>query len=129
MSLARVFSGLFLSLLAAACASVAGTKTPAAEAAAHREAAPGKPAFLAADIAGKSGAELDALLGRPDLKRVEGAGEFRRYAFAECALIVILYPDDQGVARAGKLDAGALVSGAEKPDLDRCLAFGRATAP
>ncbi|MFZ5617293.1 MAG: hypothetical protein ACOZAA_08235 [Pseudomonadota bacterium] len=128
MSLARRLSGLFLSLLAAACASVAGTKDPAG-AITHREEAPGKPAFIAADIAGRAGPELDALLGRPDLKRVEGAGEFRRYTFAECALIVILYPDGTGVARAGKLDAGALVSGAEKPDLDRCLAFGKPNAP
>lgn len=87
---------------------------------------PEKPVFLMADIAGKEAADLDALLGAPDLARSEGAGEFRRYRLAECALLVILYPDEEGVKRAASVDTGALKSGEEKPDVDRCLAHGKA---
>lgn len=127
--MSRILGGLALSLVAAGCASVAETKDPVSGAAARREQAPGEPVFRAADIAGKAGPEIDALLGAPELTRVEGAGEFRRYMLAECALLIILYPDDNGVKRAARLDAGALTSGADKPDLDRCLALGKARAP
>lgn len=89
---------------------------------------PEKPVFRMADIAGKEAAEIDALLGAPDLTRSEGEGEFRRYALAECALLIVLYPDESGVKRAATLNAGALKSGAEKPDIDRCLARGKLKA-
>ncbi len=110
-------------LSAGACATT--TQPDAAAGAAARNAAPRAPVFLAADIAGKTGEEIDGTLGAPDLVRIEGAGEFRRYALADCSLIILLYPDDAGVKRARRLEAGALASGGEKPDLDRCLARGR----
>ena len=112
-------------LLAAGCAT-AGTSE---QSAAGAGGAPGAPAFRVADFDQKDGAALDALLGAPDLTRVEGAGEFRRYTLADCALIVILYPDDAGVKRAARLDAGALTSGGERPDLDACLARGKGAEP
>lgn len=84
-----------------------------------------KPAYRLSDVAGKQAADLDALLGAPDLTRNEGSGEFRRYSLASCALIIILYPDESGVKRAASVNAGALKSGDEKPDLDLCLAEGR----
>ena len=86
--------------------------------------APSAPRFLAADLKRMSAAELDETLGAPALTRVEGAGEFRRYMLDECALLVILYPDEKGERRVARLDAGALVSGAGTPDLDACLAAG-----
>ncbi|MCB2112200.1 MAG: hypothetical protein R3C42_02055 [Parvularculaceae bacterium] len=108
--------------LSAACATTA----PMNAASRPETAGPVKPAYLAAEIAGKTGDEIDTALGAPDLIRVEGAGEFRRYGLAECALIIVLYPDESGVRRARHLEAGALKSGEAKPDLDRCLARGRA---
>ncbi|MEQ1932173.1 MAG: hypothetical protein ABL957_16795 [Parvularculaceae bacterium] len=84
-----------------------------------------EPIFLLTDIAGKEAADLDALLGEPEMTRSEGRGEFRRYGLASCALFVILYPDENGVKRAASVNAGALKSGEEKPDLDLCLAHGR----
>jgi len=118
----RRISALAAISLSAACATTAPAGSPGAAI----NAEPGDPAYLAADIAGKTSHEIDKALGAPDLVRVEGAGEFRRYALAECALIVLLYPDDAGVKRARHLDAGALKSGEEKPDLDVCLARGKA---
>ncbi len=114
-----------LGLAAAGCATasapVAGAKLPSR---AQRANAP--PAFVAGDLDGKTAGEIDKALGIPDLTRIEGAGEFRRYALDQCALIVILYPDEKGERRVTRLDTGALVSGEKAPGLDDCLAAGRA---
>lgn len=108
----------------AACATQGGARLDAAS---PDAAAP--PQFHAADIAGKTGEDLDRLLGAPALTRVEGAGEFRRYALTDCALLVVLYPDDKGEKRAASLSAGALKSGDAAPDLDLCLARGKQATP
>lgn len=112
------------SLALAACAAASGA-TQGLPAPGGENAFPEKPVFREADIAGKEAADLDALLGAPDLTRSEGAGEFRRYRLADCALLVILYPDEKGVKRAASVDAGALRAGEGKPDVDLCLARGK----
>lgn len=115
-----IFAGSFA---LAACTATGGGGAPSLGGA---DAFPAKPAIRLSDIAGKEAAELDKLLGSPDLTRSEGKGEFRRYTLSTCALLVILYPDEQGASRAASVDAGALKSGEEKPDLDLCLARGKA---
>ena len=85
---------------------------------------PIEPAFTAADILGKGAQEVDSVLGAPALARREGAGEYRRYDLARCALIAILYPDENGVVAVRRLDSAAKRSGVDKPDLDDCLAGG-----
>ncbi len=110
------------SLAAGACATTATAPDSAPRA--QGKKTPAAPAFLAADLQAMSIAELDAALGAPALTRVEGAGEFRRYTLAECALMIILYPDEKGERRVARLDAGALVSGVAPPDLGQCLAVG-----
>lgn len=121
-------SPAFILLAAAAAATgCATTATPAGDAPAAARKAPADPQFLAADLEKMSAADLDKALGAPALTRVEGTGEFRRYMLDECALMVILYPDDKGERRVARLDAGALVSGAAAPDLDACLAAGKAS--
>lgn len=109
-------------VLAAGCATTQGE----APGAASGERLPAKPAFRQSDIAGKDAATLDGLLGAPALVRKEGEGEFRRYAFKACSLIVILYPDEKGALAARSIDAAAKVSGQARPDLDHCLASGLA---
>ena len=111
-------------LALAACA----TTSPLAPARDEAGIAPKPPVWLISDISGKSAAALDESLGEPDLVRVEGAGEFRRYRLAACSLIVILYPDETGVKHAQGLDASALESGDDKPDLEECLAAGKPAA-
>jgi hypothetical protein len=120
----RAATIIFAIMLAAGCATTG--EEPAVAAA--REKPPAKPAFRQSDIAGKDAAALDRLLGAPALIRKEGAGEFRRYAFKSCSLIVILYPDDKGALAAQKVDAAAKVAGEPRPDLDLCLAKGLAAA-
>ena len=119
-------SALLVLLLAAASAAGCATTpaTPAGDGPSARRA-PSATQFLAADLQKMTAADLDRTLGRPALTRVEGTGEFRRYMLSECALMVILYPDENGERRVARLDAGALVSGDEAPDLDACLAAGK----
>jgi hypothetical protein len=125
MPMMRAAAFAFLVIAASGCAT-SGAPGPRPGPVTAGKPLPGKPAFRAEDIAGLTSAGLDALLGPADLTRIEGAGEFRRYTLAECALLIILYPDDKGEKRARQLDAGALTSGTEKPDLARCLAVGKA---
>lgn len=73
---------------------------------------------------GASPSDIDALLGPPALTRSEGEGEFRRYTLKQCELIIVLYPDDNGVRRAAHIDTAAQRSDAPKPDLSDCLAAG-----
>jgi len=109
-----------------ACLALGACATTKGGVATTRAPAPSKPVFTQADFIGLGAEALDERLGKPALVRREGAGEFRRYALADCALIVILYPNDQGSVAAAHLDAAAKSSGEEKPDLDRCLAKGLA---
>lgn len=119
-------AALVLVSLAAACATTGPAETATASKPAAKASAPAKPAFRQADILGRDAKSLDALLGAPALVRTEGAGEFRRYALAQCSLIVILYTNEQGQFSAGHLDAAAKLASEEKPDLDLCLAGGLA---
>ncbi len=122
MNSLKIASCSLAALALAACASKREAPLPIA---AEVEAvAPSAPVYVARDIMGAAPAAIDALLGAPALTRKEGAGEYRRYALSECMLIVILYPDEAGAARAAHLEATALSSGAEKPALDACLAAG-----
>lgn len=117
--------------LAAAALAASGCATsgekPASEPQARSASGstgPSRPVFRVRDVMGKSAEELDSQFGKPALVRREGPGEFRRYALKDCSLIVILYPDDKGEKTAGFVDSSARASGADKPDLDACLARG-----
>jgi len=107
---------------ATGCASLAGAPAKPETTA----SLPETPVFLQTDVLGLEAGALDTLLGPAVLTRREGSGEFRRYAFARCELIVILYPDDSGKAAVRRLDAAAKNSGEDKPGLDFCLAGGLA---
>ncbi|MEE2690330.1 MAG: hypothetical protein VX640_02205 [Pseudomonadota bacterium] len=121
----RHFRLSILSVAAAAvtgCASTGGAGEGATAPAAS--AAKLKPAFVKSELMGRDARALDELLGAPALVRREGEGEFRRYALADCALIVILYPNENGARAAAYLDSAATRSNEPKPNLDACLARG-----
>ncbi len=117
----RLFGASALATLITACASTGQDDPPAQEIAAVE---PPAPVYLADQVLGAAPADLDALFGAPALTRKEGQGEFRRYALETCSLIVILYPDESDEVRAAHIEATALTSGKDKPDLDACLAAG-----
>lgn len=119
------YPGKILSAAAVALASAACATAPAPEAApVAAPAAPAAPVYRLGDFLGAEPAALDALLGAPSLTRREGAGEYRRYPLSTCTLILILYPDDTGAPYVAHVDATAIQSGGEKPDLEKCLAAG-----
>ena len=78
------------------------------------------PGVAAAALMGADAARLDGLLGAPGLVRREGAGEYRRYDLPDCALIVILYPEDGAAPTVSHLEAAAK-RGAGAVDLESCL--------
>jgi len=108
-------------IMAAGCASLDREPSAAAAAKPLRLTAP---AYELSDVLGASAGDVDALLGPPALVRREGKGEYRRYGLKTCALIIILYPDETGAAKAAHVEATALTSDAEKPDPQACLAAG-----
>ncbi|MGE0409043.1 MAG: hypothetical protein AB7P23_07250 [Amphiplicatus sp.] len=122
MLMSRILCVLAPAFLLSACATTG--KAPSA--ATPETTMLARPAFTVKSLIGLDAAALDRRLGAPALVRREGAGEFRRYSLASCALIVILYPDEKGVQSAAHLDSAAMRSGEEKPDLNICLAKGLA---
>ena len=117
-SRSAIFAGL---LLASACASTG--QEPVLEAVTAAPV-PTEPAFVLDNIIDAEPSALDVLLGEQSFTRREGDGEFRRYSLSTCMLIIILYPDENGVQRAAFADAAPLDSEMEKPDLEACLAAG-----
>jgi len=105
-------------LMLAACAAAPVGEAPLVGAA----PTPLRAAINPNDILGKPPAAVDRLLGPPALTRREGPGEFRRYSLGECALLVIIYPNDRGEPRVAHLDAAAKSSSAAKPSVEECLA-------
>lgn len=112
-------TGLFA--LLAACASNEAADAPTLAAG---PPAPAAPVYSSVQIMGEPAGSVDDLLGPPGLTRREGDGEFRRYALKSCSLIIILYPDEFGAARVAHIEASALRSGDDKPDVEACLAAG-----
>ncbi len=112
--------------MTAACLALAGgcASLPLRDARPADLIEPPASTHLVEDILGATSAEIDGLLGVPALTRREGDGEFRRYTLSQCELIVVLYPNDQGVRRAAHIDTAAKHSGLEKPVLSDCLAAG-----
>jgi len=114
------FFALLPGVLAAACATT-GTTAPKSAGGAAKSSAP---VYQLADIQALSASEVDDVLGAPSLTRREGSGEYRRYTLSTCSLVVILYPDETGAQKVAHVDATALSSSQEKPDLESCLAAG-----
>ena len=124
MGMQRCAPALAAGLSLGACASDAGLKPEPVPAPVAETAVPAAPQFTRDQLAGADPDDLELLFDAPGLVRREGAGEFRRYGLANCSLIVILYPDETGDMRVDHIEAAALSSEDEKPDLDACLARG-----
>lgn len=113
-----------IAVIAGLSACVTTPTSPKSPGEAAAPSPPGGPAFTIDDIEGKAAAEIDRLLGTAALARVEGQGEFRRYNFAQCGVLVVLYPNDKSVLTVTHVEATARDSDASTPDLAACLAGG-----
>jgi len=108
-------------LLLGGCATTAETVVSSEK---SETLAASAPIFTFADIDEKQAVALDVLLGDADLVRVEEPGEFRRYDFKQCALLIVLYPEDGGL-KVNHVEAVNRETSDSAPDLDACLAAGR----
>lgn len=115
--------GLVITLITA-CASGPASEPAASAVIPTEKSEPIVPRFTRDQVSGADSGDLARLFNEPGLVRREGNGEFRRYGLADCSLLVILYPDDRGDMRVTHVEATALSSDDEKPDLDACLARG-----
>ena len=114
-----------LALLASACSTAAPSADNASLGGVETPPERTTPAFVIEDLEGKELGELDRLLGAASLVRSEGRGEFRRYAFDRCMLMIVAVPDDSGVKRVSSLYAGAKTSEDPKDvSVEECLFFG-----
>lgn len=87
---------------------------------------PSAPVYIPDDFLHVHEDIVDLLLGKPDLVRREGDGEFRRYAFRQCILVMILYPDPvTGIPVVTHMDSIAGEYGEPRPALEDCLAGGQ----
>lgn len=120
--LTKISTMLFAVAALSACATVPDVSSEASEEAVQ---APSAPVFVLKEIENRSLSEIEAVLGAPDLTRVEGEGAFHRYDLAACGVVIVFYPDSQGSRFAQHIEAVSSVAGEEAPDLDACLAAGR----
>jgi hypothetical protein len=86
-------------------------------------AAPSRAAQLLAS-AGRadaaSRAELDRVLGAPDIERREGAGVALTYRLENCALMLLLTADGRNEMRLAEAHPSARRAGEAAPSLEQC---------
>jgi hypothetical protein len=113
-------------VLMGACATTApAASTSATSTAAVAPAAPSRAAQLLASAGGAnaaSRADLDRVLGVPDIERREGAGVALTYRLASCALLLLLTADGRNEMRLAEAHASARRAGEQAPSLEQCAA-------
>ena len=118
-----VISAALLAL--GACATTTTASTSAAATTVVAPAAPSRAAQLLAS-AGRadapSRAELDRVLGAPDIERREGAGVALTYRLESCALLLLMTADARNEMRLAQAHASARRAGEAAPSLDQCAA-------
>jgi hypothetical protein len=96
-------------LALASCAQPGGGSLPGGAATlvapAPKQTAVLRPAPNPAGLLGKPAAVIEAALGTPAFKGRDGEAHIWRYSADKCNLLVILYEDDSGTAKAAHLDA------------------------
>lgn len=88
--------------------------------------APVRAPYVMADLIGMTERETEDIFGAPAVRRQEGLGVMRTYAFADCSLLLFLFEDTEGALTVQHADASARADGAARPDVDRCLATSSA---
>jgi hypothetical protein len=69
-----------------------------------------------------SRAELDRVLGAPDIERREGAGVALTYRLESCALLLLFTANNRNEMRLAEAHASARRAGEATPSLEQCAA-------
>ncbi|MEO1707968.1 MAG: hypothetical protein AAFR69_09575 [Pseudomonadota bacterium] len=84
--------------------------------------APVAPRLQPGDLVGADAQTADALLGAAPVGIIrEGSGEIKRYAGADCMLLVILYPDNRGNRTVQAVEGSAARTSAPPTNTQSCL--------
>lgn len=116
----------FVALLAlAACATTAPPPAPVSTVSQGQAAAPSRALRLLENAGGARAptqAEVERLLGAPDIARQDGAGAVLTYRYQQCALLLLFTADAQNALRLAQAHPGPRVTGAPAPSLAQCAA-------
>lgn len=128
ISLFAVLALLSACATAAPAAVSAPSATPAAPA-----AAPSSRAAQVLSLAGRPNAptqaEVERVLGRPDLARQDGAGAALTYRLDTCALLLLFTADAHNTMRLNEVHPSARHAGPEAPSVDQCATEAGARHP
>lgn len=112
-------------LVLAACATTAPPATSVTAPQDQPNAAPSRTLALlrAAGAANApTQAEIERLLGAPDIARQDGAGAALTYRYQQCALLLLFTADARNAMRLAQAHPGPRVTGAAEPNLAQCAA-------
>ena len=129
------FISLFTALaLVSACATAApvAVSAPSTTSAAPA-AAPSSRAAQALALAGRPNAptpaDIERVLGRPDVSRQDGAGAALTYRLDTCALLLLFTADAHNTMRLNEAHPSARHPGQEAPSVDQCATEAAARHP
>lgn len=118
-----------LAALAACATAPAAAPTPSTSEAQPQPAALSR-AFLLLRQAGQAEAptqaEVERVLGAPDLSRQDGAGAALTYRYEQCALLLLFTADGRNAMRLAEAHPGPRRTGAAAPSLELCAAEANA---
>lgn len=119
---------LALAVLLPACAS-APRAAPAASAPVVSSGNAGAIERVLRSAGGRDAASVEAVeraLGRPDVRRQDGAGAALTYRLDGCALLLMFAADSQNQLRLAEAHPGPRQAGSARPSLEQCAAAAAA---
>lgn len=111
-------------LAACATAPASAPQTPAAVSTPNA-AAPSRALLLLQAAGGAEAptqAQIESVLGAPDIMRQDGAGAALTYRYEQCALLLLFVADGRNTMRLAEANPGPRRSGAAAPSLAQCAA-------
>lgn len=123
----KAFIPLAALLMLAACATAPASvpQAPAAASTPSTDAAPSRALLLLQAAGGAEAptqAQIESVLGAPDIMRQDGAGAALTYRYGQCALLLLFVADGRNTMRLAEANPGPRRTGAAAPSLAQCAA-------
>lgn len=123
----KAFIPLAALLMLAACATAPASapQAPAAASTPSADAAPSRALLLLQAAGGAEAptqAQIESVLGAPDIMRQDGAGAALTYRYEQCALLLLFVADGRNTMRLAETHPGPRRTGAATPTLAQCAA-------